>query len=308
MKVFITGASGWVGRHITKELIEGGHTVLGLARSPESAAALTKAGATPVEGTLEDLDILKKAATEADGVIHCGFVHDFTRFKESCEIDLNVIKAIGSVLEGTNKPFLVSSGTGGLAGKGTVSTELDKPEGHPGLPRYLSELETFNLAKKGVRAIVIRLPPSTHGNGDKGFVPMIIGAARKNGKSAYIGQGANRWPSGHVEDAAHLYCLALEKGKAGSAYHAVHDTGIPTKDIAEAIAKGAGVPLVSYAFGSEEATAHFPGFMAFFFGGLDNPSSSEITRKELGWEPKCSTLLENLAEGTYFDNTAASKY
>ncbi|KAM0756477.1 NAD-dependent epimerase/dehydratase [Meredithblackwellia eburnea MCA 4105] len=300
MQIFVTGATGWVGRHVVKQLQSKGHTVTGLSRSAKSAAALTSAGVTPVQGDLESLDAIKKAAAESDGVIHCGFIHDFSKYVENCVIDTAVITAIGSALEGTNKPFIVTSGTA-TVGKvpGDMATELDRPaQGHN--PRYRSELLTYALADKGVRAMVIRLPPSVHGNGDYAFVPMIIQAARRNKQSPYIGEGNNRWPSVHVADAASLYVLALEKGKAGSTYHATHDCAIPTRDIATAIGKGAGIPVLSLRSGSAEAKEHF-GFLEMFFGGVDNATSSEITRRELGWEPTQSTLLENLNEGTYFD-------
>ncbi|KAM0750230.1 NAD(P)-binding protein [Meredithblackwellia eburnea MCA 4105] len=300
MQIFLTGASGWVGRHVAQKLKAAGHSVHGLARSPAAVEALTKAGVTPVVGDLEDLEVIKKAAAESDGVIHCGFVHDFSRFVEVCAIDRAVITAIGETLEGSNKPFIITSGTAVTTGAGDAPlTELDRPATSYN-PRYEAEGLALGFKDKQVRSMVIRLSPSVHGDGDHGFVAVLAGAAKTHKRSIFVGEGANRWPAVHVVDAASLYVLALEKGVAGSIYHAVHDTGVATKDIAFAIGEGAGVPTVSLVAGSAEVSTHL-GFLEMFFAGLDNPASSEITRKELGWVPTESTLLGNLKEGAYFD-------
>ncbi|KAM0750197.1 NAD-dependent epimerase/dehydratase [Meredithblackwellia eburnea MCA 4105] len=300
MQIFLTGATGWVGRHVAQKLKAGGHSVHGLARSPASAQALTKVGVTPVLGGLEDLEVIKKAAAESDGVIHCGFVHDFSRFAEVCAIDRAVITAIGETLKGSNKPFIVTSGTAVPTGpKDATLTETDRPA--TGFnPRYEAELLACGFKDQKVRSMVIRLPTVYGDDDEHGFVAGLVGAAKTNKRSIFVGDGANRWPAAHVVDVASLYVLALEKGVAGEVYHAVLDTGVPTKDIARAIGEGAGVPTVSLEAGSPDVSAHL-GFLEMFFVGLDNPTSSALTKKELGWEPKEKTLLNILKkDGPYF--------
>lgn len=297
MQVFVTGATGFVGTQVVKELQKAGHTILGLVRSEESAQKLEATGAKAVRGTLTDLDILKKSAVESDGVIHLGFVHDFTKFEESCAIDFAAIEAIGTALEGSGKPFINTSGTLGIRGDGVVATEDDKrDEASLAHGRAKSEIRSQEFASSGVRAMVICLPPSTHGDGDKGFVPMLTKVAREKGESGYIGEGTNVWPSSHVLDAAVLYRLVLEKGIAGSRYHAIHDQAVATKDIAAVIGRKLGVPVVSKS--AEEAAAHF-GFMSWPLS-MNSPASGDKTQKELGWTPTHSKLLEDLEKGTYF--------
>lgn len=298
MHVFVTGATGFVGTEVVKELQKAGHTVLGLVRSEESAKRLEAAGSKALRGTLEDFEILKQGATESDGVIHLGFVHDFSNFPKSCAIDFAAIEAIGSALEGSGKPFINTSGTLGIRTDGVIATEDDK-RGKEGLAhgRAKGEMRALEFASSGVRAMVICLPPSTHGDGDHGFVPMLIKVAKEKGVSGYIGDGKNVWPSSHKCDAAVLYRLVLEKGIAGSRYHAVHDQAVATKDIAEIIGRKLDVPVVSKSV--EEAAAHF-GFMSWPLS-MNSPTSGDKTQKEFGWKPTHSKLLEDLENGTYFD-------
>ena len=295
MRVFLTGATGFVGSAITRELIDAGHQVLGLTRSDQGAEALKAAGAEPHHGTLEDLDRLRAGAETTDGTIHCGFIHDFANFARSCEVDRRAIETIGSALAGSDRPFLNTSGLAGLA-SGRLSTEEDEPSPNA-TPRAPAEGLTLGFARRGVRAGVVRLSPSVHGDGDHGFVPMIIGVAREKGVSAYIGDGSNRWPGVHRLDAARLYRLALEKGEAGWCHHGVGDEGgVPTREIAEVIGRRLNLPVRSLS--TEEAKAHF-GWMAFFFG-LDLSASSALTRERLGWQPTRPGLLEDLDHGRYF--------
>ena len=303
MRVFITGASGWIGSKIVSELLSTGHTVLGLARSDESAKALTAAGADVHRGSLEDLDSLRSgAAAAADGVIHCGMTHDFSDMAKMCATDRAAIEAMGTVLAGTNKPFIISAGTA-LLPYDRLVTEKDAYD-HSGFKVHRGPSETLALsfAAKGVRVALIRLPPTVHGEGDKGFVANIIGIAKAKGVSAYVGDGANVWPAVHRVDAAHVYCLALEKAPAGSIFHAVQDQGVPMKEIATIIGKHLSVPVVSKT--PEEANAHF-GWVAGFLQ-VNNPTSSAITQQQLGWKPTQPTLLEDLDQEYYYQNS--SKY
>ncbi len=271
MRVFLTGATGFVGSAVTRELLSAGHQVLGLTRSEQGAEALRAAGAEPHHGDLEDLDGLRRGAETTDGTIHCAFIHDFSNFAKSCEIDRAAIETIGTALAGSGRPFLNTSGLAGFA-PGRPATEDDAVI--PGAtPRAPSEGLTLGMAARGVRAGIVRLSPSVHGEGDHhGFVPMIIKVAREKGVAAYIGEGANRWAGVHRLDAAHLYRLALEKGTAGACYHGVADEGVPTREIAEAIGRRLDLPVRSLS--AEEARAHF-GWMAFFFRheprGLQRP-------------------------------------
>ena len=307
MRVFVTGAAGWVGSHVVKELLSYGHRVLGLARSDANAAVLTALGAEVHRGSLEDVESLKQGALACDGVIHCGFIHDFARFQQCCATDRVAIETIGAALAGSNKPFVSTFGTLGTdVAPGSVGTEE-----HPGMStgmaglRAGSEAAVLATAANGVRATLIRLPPSVHGTGDGGFVPTLIAMARQHGSAVYIGEGHNRWPSVHVLDAVRLYRLALEKGQAGSRFHAVADEGVPTRDIAEAIGRGLGVPVVSQPVG--EASA-FLGFLTHFFA-MDAPSSSRLTQERLGWKPTEPGLIDDLGQGHYFDTTiSSSKY
>ena len=298
MRVFVTGATGFIGSAIVKELIGSGHQVLGLTRSDEGADALFAAGAEVHRGTLEDLDSLRSGAAVCDGVIHTAFIHDFSKFQENCETDRGVIAAIGSVLAGSNRPLIVTSGTGfGIAVLGGIATENNaaNPKINPH-PRIASEEAAAAVAAQGVNVSIMRLPPSVHGKGDHGFVPRLIGIAREKGVAAYIGEGANRWPAVHRLDAALLYRLALEKSVAGT-YHAVGDTGIPTRDIVEVIGRHLNLPVISLS--PEEAATHF-GWLAGFFGS-DVPASARLTEERTGWKPTHPGLIADLEQGHYFE-------
>jgi len=292
MRVFVTGATGFVGSAVVSELIGAGHEVLGLTRSDAGAAALAAAGAEVHRGAMDDLESLRGGAAQADGVIHLAFNHDFSKFQDNCEQDRQAILAIGAVLEGSDRPLLVTSGVALLTEGGRTATEADAPA--HGFPR-MSEATANELAVRGIRAASVRLPPTTHGHGDHGFVPHLIGLAREKGVSAYIGDGLNRWPAGHRADAARVYRLALERGAEGGPYHAIAEEGIPFKDIAALIARRLNLPLVSKA--PEEAEAHFGWFT--MFAGMDVPTSSARTRALLDWEPTRPGLIDDMEAG-YF--------
>ncbi|MDR3681250.1 MAG: SDR family oxidoreductase [Flavipsychrobacter sp.] len=296
MRVFVTGATGFVGSAVVKELISAGHQVLGLARSEASAKGLVEAGAEVHMGHLEDLDSLRTGVATTDGVIHTGFIHDFTKFKENCEIDRRAIAAMGAELEGSDRPFIITSGIGVLT-PGIFTTEKDVPNTSGFNPRVASEEAADAVAAKGVRVSIVRLPPTVHGVGDHGFVPMLIGIAREKGSSVYQGEGGNRWPAVHRLDAASLFRLALEKSApGGTRYHAVAEEGVAFRDIAEAIGKGLNIPVVSKS--SEEAAAHFGWFA--HFAALDCPSSSKQTQEILGWHPVQHGLILDLTGDSYF--------
>jgi len=296
MRVFVTGATGFVGSAVVEDLIQAGHRVLGLARTDEAAARLTGLGAEVQRGDLLDIDSLVAGAKACDGVIHTAFIHDFSSMDKSSKTDLAAIEAMGAALAGSGKPFVVTSAIGVLQ-PGRIAVEGDAPmAGSAGSHRIPSELAALALAGSGVRASVVRLPPSVHGDGDHGFVPALIGIARKQGRSAYIGDGMNRWPAVHRRDAARLFRLALESGLAGTAYHAVADEGVATREIAEVIGRRLNVPVVGVP--ADQAAALF-GFIGRFFG-TDSPASSEQTRRQLGWQPAHPGLLEDMDSEAYF--------
>jgi nucleoside-diphosphate-sugar epimerase len=294
MRVFVTGATGFVGSAVVLELMSAGHQVVGLARSDAAAAALAAVGAQAHRGDLEDLEALRLGAADADGVIHTGFIHDFSNFKENCEIDARAIAALAQPLVGSDRPLIVTSGTGLLRREHAV-TEDDVFAPNPQVPR-LSEVAAQSAVAAGVRAIIMRLPPSVHGEGDHAFVPTLIDLAKKRGVSAYIGDGQNHWPAVHRLDAAKLYRQALETPSAISTYHAVAEEGVALRDIAEAIGKGLNVPVVSKT--PQEAAEHFGWFA--HFAAVDNRSSSAKTQQLLGWAPREPGLLTELDGPSYF--------
>jgi nucleoside-diphosphate-sugar epimerase len=292
MRVFVTGATGFIGSRIVPELISAGHQVLGLARSDAGAQSLAAAGAQVQRGDLEDLESLRSGAAASDAVIHTAFRHDWTRFSENCELDKRAIEAIGAVLEGSSRPFIISSGVG--VAQGRAATEDDPPlPSSPSLPR-VSEATAVALMERGVHASVMRLP-QVHDTVKQGLVTALIAIARAKGVSAYVGEGNNRWPAAHVSDVARLYRLALEQGTARARYHAVAEEGVPLKEIATAIGRGLNAPVVSIS--SEQAQQHF-GFFGFF-AGRDVQTSSAQTRAKLGWNPTGPSLLADLANMQY---------
>ena len=292
MRVFVTGATGFVGSAVVRDLIAAGHRVTGLARTDDGAAAITAMGAEVHRGSLEDHASLRSGAAASDGVLHLAFNHDFSKFTENCELDRQAILALGEELKGSERPLIVTSGVALLA-PGRLATEDDAAARH--FPR-VSEATAEDLMQKGVRAGIVRLPPTTHGEGDHGFVPRLIAIAREKGAAAYLGDGNNRWPAAHRFDAARVYRLALEQGASARRYHAIAEEGVPFKTIAEVIGKRAAVPVVSKS--ADEAESHFGWFARF--AAIDVPTSSAKTRALLGWAPKEKGLIEDLDQPYYF--------
>lgn len=296
MRIFVTGATGFIGSAVVPELLKAGHQVLGLTRSDAGAKSLTAAGAQVHRGELTDLESLRQGAAMSDGVIHLAFIHDFSKFQENCEIDRRAIEALGSVLANSNRPLIVTSGTAGLGAPGQLATEdVDVPPDFP-FPR-VSEQAALSL--KDVKASVVRLP-QVHDQVKQGLVTYLIAVAREKGVSAYVGEGRNRWSAAHVADVGRLYKLVLEKNEAGAKYHAVGEEGVPMRDIAEAIGRGLKIPVKSVA--PEEAQSHF-GWLAMF-ATRDLQASSAKTRKKLDWNPSGPGLIADLEQMRYFEADA----
>jgi nucleoside-diphosphate-sugar epimerase len=298
VRVFVTGATGYIGSAVARDLLDAGHEVVGLARSDTAAAALAAAGAEVHRGALDDLDSLHDGAAATDGVIHCAFnnISETTDFAASVAADLRAVETIGAALEGSGKPFVNTSGTLALAtmGLGRLGTEADIPD--PAVPRIASENAAIALADRGVRSSVVRNAPTVHGDGDvRGFISTLIGIARAKGVSAFVGDGSNRWPAVHRLDAARLYRLAVEAAPAGSRLHAVAEEGVPFREIAEAIGRQLQLPVGSIA--PEDADHHF----AFLsrWAQADNPTSSALTRERLRWRPNGPGLIADIEQGHY---------
>ncbi len=295
MQVFVTGASGWIGSAVIPELRDAGHGVVGLARSDAAATRIAGLGAQVLRGELADTGALAAAAETADGVIHLGYRHDFSRVAEAAAMDAAAVAAIGAALEGTGKPLVVAGGVAGLSVDGRPAAETDMPD--PALhPRTAAGNAVLELSGRGVRSALVRFAPTVHGAGDHGFIAVLVGIARERGYSAFIGDGTNRWPAVHRSDAGALVARVLDDAPGGRAWHAVGEEGVPTRDIAAAIGHGLGLAVESVP--ADRAAEHF-GWIGMFFGA-DWPASSAVTRRELDWAPTGPTLLEDLAAGDYF--------
>ncbi|WP_216329282.1 SDR family oxidoreductase [Deinococcus aestuarii] len=296
MRIFVTGASGFVGSAVVPELLAAGHGVVGLARSEASARAIAAAGATVQRGDLDDVESLRAGAAAADGVIHLAYNHDFSQPVAAAQTDLRAIETLGAALEGSDRPLVIASGLAGAA-TGRVATEQDRPDPAT-YPRVASAQAALALASRGVRSSVVRLAPTVHGEGDPNFIARLVAIARERGVSGYIGGGDNRWPAVHRLDAARLFRLALEGAPAGSVLHGVAEEGVPVRAIASGIGRHLGLPVVSVS--AEEATGHF-GWLARFLAA-DAPASSTLTRELLGWQPTQPGLLADLDQGHYFQS------
>lgn len=300
MRVFVTGASGWIGSAVVPELLAAGHEVLGLARSDASATALSAAGAAVQRGSLDDSGSLRAGTRASDGVIHLAYIHDFSQFDENARVDLQAIKVMGAELAGSDRPFVITGGTAALT-PGQVSTERDTVAAdHPLRARAVSEETALALAGEGVRVSTVRLAPTVHGDGDHGFMSTIVAVARDKGVSAYVGDGSNRWPAVHRLDAAHLFRLAVEQAPAGSVLHGIADEGVALRAVAEVIGRHLDVPVTSLS--PADAAEHF-GWIGHLLAA-DIPSSSTLTRALLGWQPMQPGLLEDLEKGHYFHGPA----
>jgi nucleoside-diphosphate-sugar epimerase len=303
MRVFVTGASGFIGSAVVDELQGAGHEVVALARSDSAGESLAAAGAEIQRGSLEDLDSLHAGAEASDGVIHLAYIHDFSKTEDNARVDRAAIETFGAALAGSDRPLVIASGTLLLAPPGQTATEADAgdPSGNAAGGRRRNEQLLLSLADRGVRSASVRLTPTVHGERDHGFVPIIIGVAREKGVSGYVGDGSTRWPAVHRLDAARLFRLAFERAPAGTALHGVAEEGIPVREIAAVIGRHVGVPLESIA--PDAAVEHF-GFLGALLG-VDSPASSLLTRERLGWQPEQPGLIEDLDQGHYFE-TAAS--
>lgn len=302
MRVFVTGASGFIGSAVVAELGRAGHEVVGLARSAAVAERLTRTGVTPWPGELADLETLRAGAAAADGVVHLAFEHDFSRYRQAGDTDRAAVEALGRGLAGTDRPLVITSGTGVLT-PGRIGTERDAADPHSAAaPRVLGERAALALADRGVRTSVVRLPPSVHSRQKKGFVATMVDIARATGVSGYVGDGSNRWPAVHLLDAAALFRLALDQAPAGSVLHGVAEEGIAVRDLAELIGRRLAVPTASIA--PRDSAEHF-GWLSFIVGS-DIPASSRLTRDQLGWCPTRPGLWDDVATGAYFDDVAVA--